>query len=85
MIGLAGAGMQWAISGGSAGQAFSASASALTTLGVSAAGGGASAAAYVEAVLGIGVLALIIGYLPSLYAAFSRREAPGCRRMARPS
>jgi hypothetical protein len=72
---LAGAGMQWATSGGSAGQAFSASASALATLGVSAPGGGASAAAYVEAVLGIGLLALIIGYLPSLYAAFSRREA----------
>jgi hypothetical protein len=72
---LAGAAMQWAISGGSAGQAFSASASALTTLGVSSPGGGASAAAYVEALLGIGLLALIIGYLPSLYAAFSRREA----------
>jgi hypothetical protein len=38
-------------------------------------GGGASAAAYIEAVLGVGLLALIIGYLPSLYAAFSRREA----------
>ena len=37
--------------------------------------GGASAAAYVEAVLGVGLLALVIGYLPSLYAAFSRREA----------
>jgi len=74
-IGLAGAGMQWALSGGSAGQAFGASASALTTLGVSSTGGGASAAAYIEAVLGVGLLALIIGYLPSLYAAFSRREA----------
>jgi hypothetical protein len=74
-IGLAGAGMQWALSGGSAGQAFGASASALTTLGLSSAGGGASAAAYIEAVLGIGLVALIIGYLPSLYAAFSRREA----------
>jgi len=74
-IWLAGAGMQWALSGGSAGRAFGASASALTTLGVSSAGGGASAAAYVEAVLGIGLIALVIGYLPSLYAAFSRREA----------
>jgi hypothetical protein len=74
-VGLAGAGMQWALGGGSAGRAFGASASALTTLGVSSAGGGASAAAYVEAVLGVGLVALIIGYLPSLYAAFSRREA----------
>ncbi len=75
-IWLAGAGMQWALSGGSAGRAFGASASALTTLGLSSAGGGASAAAYIEAVLGIGLLALIISYLPSFYAAFSRREAP---------
>jgi hypothetical protein len=74
-IWLAGAGAQWAIGGGSAGRAFGASASALTTLGVSYPGGGTSAAAYIEAVLGLGLLALIIGYLPSLYAAFSRREA----------
>jgi hypothetical protein len=75
MIWLAGAGMQWALAEGSAGRAFGASASALTTLGLTSAGGGASAAAYVEAVLGIGLVALIISYLPSLYAAFSRREA----------
>lgn len=75
MVWLAGAGMQWALAEGSAGRAFGASAAALTTLGLTSAGGGASAAAYVEAVLGIGLVALIISYLPSLYAAFSRREA----------
>ncbi len=74
-IWLAGAGMQWALGGGSAGRAFAASASALTTLGVLSGSGDASVAAYVEAVLGVGLLALVIGYLPSLYAAFSRREA----------
>ncbi len=74
-IWLAGAGAQWALAGGSAGRAFSASASAMTTLGVLSGPGGASAAAYVEAVLGVGLIALIIAYLPSLYAAFSRREA----------
>jgi hypothetical protein len=72
---LAGTGMQWALGGGSAGRAFAASASALTTLGVLSGPGAASAAAYVEAVLGVGLLALVIGYLPSLYSAFSRREA----------
>jgi hypothetical protein len=72
---LAGAGMQWALGGGSAGRVFAASASAMTTLGVLSGPGDASAAAYVEAVLGVGLLALVIGYLPSLYAAFSRREA----------
>ncbi len=75
LIWLAGAGMQWALGGGSAGRAFAASASALTTLGVLSGPGGASAAAYAEAVFGVGLLALVIGYLPSLYAAFSRREA----------
>jgi hypothetical protein len=75
MVWLAGAGMQWTLAQGSAGRAFAASASALTTLGLTSAAGGASAAAYIEAVLGIGLVALIISYLPSLYAAFSRREA----------
>ena len=74
-IWLAGAGLQWALGLGSAGQPFAASASALTTLGVLSGPGGASAAAYAEAVFGVGLLALVIGYLPSLYAAFSRREA----------
>jgi hypothetical protein len=74
-IWLAGAGIQWALVAGSAAQAFGGSASALTTLGLSSAGGAASAAAYIEAVLGLALLALIIGYLPSLYSVFSRREA----------
>ncbi|HTU76458.1 MAG TPA: hypothetical protein VMG38_23310 [Trebonia sp.] len=74
-IWLAGAGVQWALGSGSAGSAFGASASALTTLGVDSTGGGADAAAFIEAVIGVGLLALIIGYLPSFYAAFSRREA----------
>lgn len=74
-IWLAGAGMQWALGQVSAGQAFAASAAALTTLGILAGPGATSAAVYVEAVLGVGLVALVIGYLPSLYAAFSRREA----------
>jgi len=73
-IWLAGAGVQWALGGGSAGWAFGTSAAAMTTVGVPATGA-ASAAGYVEAVIGLGVLALIIGYLPSFYAAFSQREA----------
>jgi len=32
-------------------------------------------AAFVEAALGLGLLALLISYLPSIYSAFSRREA----------
>jgi hypothetical protein len=74
-IWLAGAGMQWALRAGSAEQAFAASASGLTTLGVLPGPTDASFAAYAEAVLGVGLLALVIGYLPSLYTAFSHREA----------
>lgn len=74
-IWLAGAGMQWALGDVPAGRAFEGSASALTTLGVLSGRGLTTAAAYVEAVLGVGVLALVIGYLPSLYGAFSQREA----------
>jgi hypothetical protein len=75
-IWLAGAGMQWALGAGSAWRPFAASASALTTLGVQSTGPApASAAAYLEAVFGVALLALVIGYLPSLYGAFSQREA----------
>ena len=38
------------------------------------AGGGARAITIVEASMGLGLLALVIGYLPVLYQAFSRRE-----------
>ena len=74
-IWLAGAGIQWALTQGPATQVFAGSAAALTTIGAPPGGDAAAAAGDVEAVLGLGLLALVIGYLPSLYAAFSRREA----------
>src|SRR5258708_36641717 len=36
-------------------------------------------AAYVEAAMGLGLIALLISYLPSIYGAFQRRELEGTR------
>jgi len=55
--------------------AFEASGSSLTTLGfVKPDSVGHQALAFVEAAMGLGVIALLISFLPSLYAGFNRRE-----------
>jgi hypothetical protein len=52
------------------------SGSSITTLGVRAPMGGFEATlAYGEAIIGLGIVALLISYLPTLYTLFSRREA----------
>jgi hypothetical protein len=69
-------GMDWALGGRSVRQAFELSGSAVTSLGSARAGAlPQTVLAYSEAVFGFGLLALLIAYLPSMYAAFSRREA----------
>ena len=56
--------------------AFEVSGSSLVTLGfVGVDGAGQYVAAFTEAGLGLLLLALLITYLPTMYAAFSRREA----------
>jgi hypothetical protein len=56
-------------------QAFQLSGSSLLTLGTSAAHGGAlTAVQFVEAAVGLTLLALLISFIPTLYAAFQRRE-----------
>ena len=51
------------------------SGSSITTLGfVPAEGVGQQTIAFIEAILGLLVLTLLISYLPSIYAAFQRRE-----------
>jgi hypothetical protein len=58
------------------GDAFRTSGSSLLTLGFARLDGGPiTALALTEAALGLILLALLITYLPSMYAAFSRREA----------
>ncbi len=52
------------------------SGSSLLTLGIASGGtGGASALTFSEAAIGLTLAALLIAYLPTMYSAFSRREA----------
>jgi hypothetical protein len=67
--------MLWPFIGTSLGDAFRESGSSMFTLGVFATPRpGATVLNYLAAVTGLVVVALQIGYLPTLYAAFNRRE-----------
>jgi hypothetical protein len=66
----------WGLEHHGARDAFALSSSSLVTLGFTHPRSIASTAVAVsEAMLGIGLLALLITYLPAIYSAFSRREA----------
>ncbi|MGH3008942.1 MAG: hypothetical protein ACRDLM_05975 [Gaiellaceae bacterium] len=70
------AGIFWAIDGGGFGGAVVVSGSALFTVGFERPDGvGGAVAAFVDATIGLGLLALVITYLPTLNSAFSRRES----------
>jgi hypothetical protein len=70
------AGIFWAIDGGGFGDAIVVSGSSLFTLGFDKPDGvGGAITAFACATLGLGLLALVITYLPTLNSAFSRREA----------
>lgn len=57
-------------------EAFVTSGSSVFTLGFARPEGtGRAAVAFVEAGLGVGLLALLISYLPTIYGAFAKREA----------
>ncbi len=75
LVGLAYTAMFWSLGTRPLRAAFITSGSSLYTLGFqhpdTASG---SALAFSEAALGLGLLALLISYLPTLYNAFSRRE-----------
>src|SRR5215470_10416687 len=74
MIGYTG--IYWAIGTGSLEDSLSASGSSLLTLGfVHLDGTGATLISFSEAAVGLILIALLIAYLPTMYAAFSRREA----------
>lgn len=65
----------WAAQQAGWAQAFHQSGSSLLTLGFAPIEGvGLQAVAFVEAALGLGMVALLITYLPSMYSAFARRE-----------
>lgn len=68
--------MFWSVEMASPREAFFLSASSLVTLGFAAAGDiPGTVLAFAEATIGLVLLAMLITYLPSLYGAFSRREA----------
>ena len=70
------AAMLWATGVEDAGGALVLSGSSLVTLGFAAASGfGQTALAISEAAIGLILVALLIAYLPTMYTAFSRREA----------
>jgi hypothetical protein len=67
--------MYWAVTSLDVAGAFRLSGSSMTTLGLAAPPNAVSTAlAVFEALLGLGVVALLIAYLPSIYGNFSRRE-----------
>jgi hypothetical protein len=68
--------MFWSTGGYDLRGAFAVSGSSLLTLGfVSVESTGERLLAFTEAVLGLGLVALLITFLPSMYSAFSRRES----------
>ncbi len=69
-------GMYWALRGRSLGEAFRLSGSSILTVGFERPPDLPSTTlAFTEAALGLILLALVITYLPTIYGAFSRREA----------
>jgi hypothetical protein len=65
----------WGLGGYTVGEAFRLSGSSLLTLGSSIPTTGADAIfTFIEAITGLGLAALLVGYLPTMYAAYSRRE-----------
>ncbi len=72
---LAYAAIFWALGAGGLERAVSISGSSLLTLGFDEPDVfGLTLVAFSEAALGVGMLAIVITYLPTIYAAFSRRE-----------
>ena len=69
------AGIQWAIAGGSIRDASLVSGSSMLTLGVLFRRSVPAATfSYVQASIGLILVALLISFLPTIYASFSRRE-----------
>ncbi|WP_018332881.1 hypothetical protein [Actinomycetospora chiangmaiensis] len=72
---LVGFGLLFTAVGENPADAFLESGSSLLTLGFREPSGvGPAALAFLEAFLGLGLVALLVSYLPSIYASYSRRE-----------
>ena len=69
------AAMYWGLGSHTAGDAIRLSGSSLLTLGFATPSGGIETVlTFIEAISGLGLAALLVGYLPTMYAAFARRE-----------
>ncbi len=67
--------MYWALGSSFPGESFTRSGSSLLTLGFAYPHDGpATVLSFVAATIGLGLVALLISYLPSIYGGFSRRE-----------
>lgn len=65
----------WGIGSGTVAHSFELSGSSLTTLGFSKPDGSARIwLTFIEAIIGLGLVALLIGYLPTIYSAYAGRE-----------
>lgn len=75
MVGLGYSAMFWAVGYGSIAESVWVSGSSLLTLGFAPVNGWTQRLmAFSEATIGLGLIALLIAFLPSMYAAFSARE-----------
>ncbi len=76
LVGLGFTGVFWAVGVHPLTEAFVTSGSSLFTLGfVRPPGTGRVVLSFIEAGIGLGLVSLMISYLPTIYGAFSRREA----------
>ena len=76
MVTIGFTGIFWGVHVHPLSEAFATSGSSLFTLGFDRPrGSGPVALSFVEAGIGLGLVSLMISYLPSIYGAFSRREA----------
>jgi hypothetical protein len=65
----------WPLVGGNLGDAVRISGSSILTLGIAASAAGApTAVIFISSATGLVTIALLIGYLPTIYSAYSRRE-----------
>jgi hypothetical protein len=66
--------LEWAVAGGSFNDRFLSSSGLFLSAGGEGGGTGVRVVQLLEAATGVGVLFIVIGYMPSVYSAFSRRE-----------
>ncbi len=66
--------LEWAVAGGGFDHRFFSSSGLFLSAGASGGSTGLQVVQLIEAATGVGVLFIVIGYMPSVYSAFSRRE-----------